>query len=523
MSRSFYGWLWLGVALFFGLTSVGYLPTDPNWRFMAMERLLGFATVELDPTRGDGMLFEGRRYSVFFPGQSLVFAPLAALSAWGAWIPGLPGGLLAQVSRFLAATFWLPLLAAGALVTYLHTLRQLGVSLRVGLGAALALGVATPLWVYASNASEEPTLAFFSILGVSLLLDGEAALARGDRSHTLRRVGQVGVVLALGLLHRGTFAAACLVCLPLYLSLLWRVRSTPGISWGPFLGWTGAAGLLLLIIPLYNQARFGSPWETGYALYYAKLGGAFATPLVTGLRGYLISPGKGIFLYIPWLALVPLALSSPVRRRLGLLGWGILLGTIAHFLVYAKHTFWGGDPAWGVRFHVSMLPVWLLPVGMWLEEVSRHPRTRRVVWTLGVLSAGIQILGLSLPMHLESRQHPEYFSGPTLQVPEGAAWTWEGSGLLLRVGNVAKKLQGQNLLPAEVQGERWAQNAQVWNIFPVRGPALLDKPWAGWVFWALWGGMLAGVILTMRKVWLMSSLDQPPVRRHSGVDTPPKG
>ena len=48
----------------------------------------------------------------------------------------------------------------------------------------------------------------------------------------------------------------------------------------------------------YNYYRFGSVFETGYSLIAMKTGLDFfsGTPLLTGLSGLLISPGKGLFL-----------------------------------------------------------------------------------------------------------------------------------------------------------------------------------------------------------------------------------
>jgi hypothetical protein len=49
----------------------------------------------------------------------------------------------------------------------------------------------------------------------------------------------------------------------------------------------------LLVMAFYNQVRFGNPFETGYG----EEAGAFTTPLLLGLYGLLLSPGKGLFEY----------------------------------------------------------------------------------------------------------------------------------------------------------------------------------------------------------------------------------
>jgi len=51
--------------------------------------------------------------------------------------------------------------------------------------------------------------------------------------------------------------------------------------------------------PLYNYHRFGSIFETGYSLIAMKTGIDFfsGTPLLTGLSGLLISPGRAFLLF----------------------------------------------------------------------------------------------------------------------------------------------------------------------------------------------------------------------------------
>jgi hypothetical protein len=109
-----------------------------------------------------------------------------------------------------------------------------------------------------------------------------------------------------------------------------------------------ALGLAILL--WYNLARFGTPLATGYA----SEASLFTTPLLVGLHGLLLSPGKSVLLFAP-----PLLLALPgavVLWRRGergavLLALGLFL---SHLLLYAGWGEWQGGGVWGPRF---LLPV----------------------------------------------------------------------------------------------------------------------------------------------------------------------
>jgi hypothetical protein len=69
----------------------------------------------------------------------------------------------------------------------------------------------------------------------------------------------------------------------------------------------------------YNFYRFGSIFETGFSLIARRLGLDFfaGTPFLTGLGGFLISPGKGFFYYSPVAILFFFSISL-FKRHMGL-------------------------------------------------------------------------------------------------------------------------------------------------------------------------------------------------------------
>ena len=99
-----------------------------------------------------------------------------------------------------------------------------------------------------------------------------------------------------------------------------------------------------------NQVRFGSAFQSGY-------GDERWQPMVTGILGLSVSPGRGILWCMPLALLVPLGVVCLVRRGRSLeAGW---LASTA-LLLFATAAFWSGwwgGQAWGPRLLVPALPL----------------------------------------------------------------------------------------------------------------------------------------------------------------------
>jgi hypothetical protein len=117
---------------------------------------------------------------------------------------------------------------------------------------------------------------------------------------------------------------------------LWSLGLVPGVA---------------LVIG-YNLARFGSPLASGYG----DEASAFTTPLLTGLIGLLLSPGKSLFLYAPVAALA-LAGAPLLWRRWRLEGALLLSLVIAHVILYAHWHAWDGGGVWGPRLLLPIVPL----------------------------------------------------------------------------------------------------------------------------------------------------------------------
>ena len=242
-------------------------------------------------------------------------------------------------------------------MTFYFLVRRLGYGGRVPLLMALLLGFGTLLWPYAKYLFREPLCALL------LLLAAYCALGAGTSRRALLLAGFFGGLSLTARTLNGIALPALLVVAVL----------PPGFGWGRWARlWRGVAvrvGLFLaaaavgpLILGVFNLVRFGNPL---YSIYSVET--HFSQPLPLTLYGLLLSPSKGIFVYMPILLA---AAASTVRfwrtqRRAALLAAGV---TLPYFLVLARYFHWYGGFAWGPRLLVAIVPFLLLPLAAGLDD-----------------------------------------------------------------------------------------------------------------------------------------------------------
>lgn len=117
------------------------------------------------------------------------------------------------------------------------------------------------------------------------------------------------------------------------------------------------------------------PWACGYEFLYGTAlgpssqqmaGDYWSTNLWESGLGVLISPGRGLLVYQPWMFL-GLAVQVPtLRRRRAALqglptppGWMLFCGTVIvlHFMIIAAWRVWWGGHCWGSRLCAEIVPL----------------------------------------------------------------------------------------------------------------------------------------------------------------------
>ncbi|GAB4441225.1 MAG: hypothetical protein OHK0015_38280 [Chloroflexi bacterium OHK40] len=317
---------------------------------------------------------DGGRYSPYGVLPSLLAMPFQLIGG----LLGDDAGQWDYASRF-AVTALNGFVTAGSAALLAAWAMRLGAMPGWAATLALLYGFATFAWPYARTFFSEPLAGLLLLLAAERAdaaarelrrapsalratgerAGGEAAPASGPWPSIPARARRALFIcgLACGLLLTTRIAAA--IALPVIgLFLLWACwRAAPGstvqrLQFVARCVVPAAAGLLpgLGLLLWYNSARFGTPLASGYASEAAL----FTTPLLEGLRGLLLSPGKSVVLYAPPLLLaIPggVALWRRGERGVVLLACGLFL---SHVLLYARWGEWQGGGVWGPRF---LLPV----------------------------------------------------------------------------------------------------------------------------------------------------------------------
>jgi hypothetical protein len=107
----------------------------------------------------------------------------------------------------------------------------------------------------------------------------------------------------------------------------------------------------------------------------------------------LASPNKSAVLYSPPLLLALLGWPAAIRAH-RTLGLALLLIVLPTFIVYCTYRSWSGDYAWGPRFFVWAVPVLLVGIAWFVDEMGRWKRA----FVGFVVACGIvvQLLGSAL-------------------------------------------------------------------------------------------------------------------------------
>ncbi|MEC8023139.1 MAG: hypothetical protein VX223_04345, partial [Myxococcota bacterium] len=165
-------------------------------------------------------------------------------------------------------------------------LLHLGFSTRSAALAALSGGLLGTTPFYAKTFFSEP-LAGLCLAGCAW------CMVRFEGKEQKKLAYLAGLLLGLSALTR---VAHLILFLPAAVALKSGVKDTRDASRHRAAYAVIGAMLPVGILLLYNTARFGSVFETGYGAEAA----AFSGDPLHGLAGLIASPGRGILWYVPW-------------------------------------------------------------------------------------------------------------------------------------------------------------------------------------------------------------------------------
>lgn len=460
-------WLFATFQFFYLLTSTGRVRTSDEYNTLyTTESLVLHGTTAVPQAVALHNFYgrpdvHGQPRAAYPPGQAVACMPWYALGQYVlARLSGVPAedtDLVVEFASCLSsATF-----AALTVTFFFLLLAGIGTPLRAALMATAMLGLATPIFAYSAWLFSEP-LSAAMFTGVAWLLFARRSKTQNDSPTlqsgqktwgasrepiSLRAAALAGLILGLATVVRPTNVLAVAV---FAVALLVRdgkaaMRATIAFCAASTVG----VGILLA----HNALLFGSPFAFGYPAVAegAKRLNSFDTPILKGLYGFLLSPGKSVFIFAPPVILALAGLGTLWRRDRGLATVAMLL-PLANLLFFAKYSQWEGGYCVGPRYLVPALVLLCLGLGPALARGGARIETLAVV----LLVAGALVQGISLATSFMEDQAPRghYYD---------ANWTYRFGYSLAGQVHLLFKYLGSNQ-PAQL-GLGWDR----WFVFLAKG------------------------------------------------------
>lgn len=380
----------------------------------------------------------------------------------------------------LAHTTWLfnilfTALTAG--LVYLFGI-SLGYRLRAAAIVALIFGLGTIAWPYSHTYFREPLFTFLALLAVYLMMIVRRRLENG---HHIVLVGTALATVLAGILSSKEAAVLLVPALAVeaWPSRLDRLRFSRrtlilGISFLVVLIFMTAIALTLTKSFSFQRYAF----DNRLAQARNNLAGA-----AEGIRGYMLSPGRSIWLYSPGLlpGLWGIVLLARARRWRQIIVPLAVLSTFT--VVYAAvrgERLWAGGFGWGARYLVPVTPflaLLLLPVIAALLDRRSSRWQWLVMGGLVLVSIGLQMLASLISLHT-------FYA--TLTIDELAAyddiWVWTKSPIPGYLDLAKAHLTGTYIIDWAWQyaiGDAW--------LLPVLCIVLASAA-LGWLVWWLNAG-----------------------------------
>jgi hypothetical protein len=377
----------------FILTSTGRIRTqDEHMTLLTTESLALRQTTEL-PAGGVTEGFYGRYDLRGRPRSAYGFAHPGALVPWfvagNSVMPRLPG-MTARAAgfgvEFLVVLSSATFSAATVAIAFL-LFRTVGIGLRPSLLAALTLAFATPIFAYSAWMFSEPLITLL-LVAAAYACFGIAA-AQGISA---RRGFWAGLFLGCAVLVRPT----AIIFAPVFVLAILVSQKRKGLIAAVDL--TLMVGLGATLALAYNAAVFGSPFEFGYPAVAEgeKQLNTFHTPILHGLRGYLFTPGKSIFIFAPTIVLSLAAIPRLWRQNRGLTV--LVCGApLALLLFFSRYTQWEGGFSYGPRYLVPSLTLLGLALGSFFSEAVSEPNRRLLYlgYAAVVVGFAVQVIGIA--------------------------------------------------------------------------------------------------------------------------------
>ncbi len=396
---------------------------NQNSRFDLVRAILERGTLRIDAyheNTKDKTIANGHFYSDKAPGVALLAVPAAAASrpvlrAVGV-DPASARGLVAMSYACVMFSVALPMvLACGCL--FLIALR-LGSNVSGAAIAALTMGLATPLWPYATLFWGHATAGAFLLFGFGFALKIRSSNTNaGDLPWGLL----VGLSAGGAIITEYPATPAALVLAALALVVVWgdgwRRRSCIGLSVG--LGFLVCAAVLAL----YQKLAFGSAFHPSYAYYqpgsfpWMKRGYMGLTyPRPDVMLKLLFGCRRGLLIAAPALIFAPFGLRILCKQgATRVFGYAATAIATYYFIFHSSFLSWPGGWSYGPRYMAAGIP--FLCVGIAPAWSVLTARWRKILLALVACGALFSLMAVST-----APEPPDEFRCPLVQLIGPSFW-----------------------------------------------------------------------------------------------------
>jgi hypothetical protein len=324
---------------------------------------------------------DGKDYAWYGIGKSVLAVPFYLAGK----MAGKPESVVSIMNQLYGA--------ASAVIVFLFCI-LLGYSTRASVIASIFYGIGTIAWPLAKHPFDHTVETFFVLAALYCMT---RYAMHGDKALLVLSAVSIGTAFS-------TRYTAILALPSLCVMLIGhRLQNNDGKAAAKLVVkdcflFSFAFLPFIALVLWYNYYRFGSLFETGFSLMASRAGLDFftGTPLLRGLEGFLVSPGKGFFYYSPVTLLFFFSLRSFFRRhRIPAIAFLCII--VLYPLLLAKNLYWHGDYAWGPRYLLAITPFFIIPAcelfdgGLW-----KRATLRAAIYSLFVVSVAIQIAAVSV-------------------------------------------------------------------------------------------------------------------------------
>lgn len=382
---------------------------NQNSHYALVRAIVEQNTLRIDAyhkSTGDKALVGGHYYSDKAPGVSLAAIPVVAISRPFVSDPNSSDGVatLSYVATVFASG--VPVMLAALLLFGLAL--RFGASLSGAAVSALAFGLGTPAWCYA-------TLFFGHALALACLVAAlAAAVALCDRKD-LRRdwilAGSVGFAGGFATVTEYTAVVPAALLAGLALHMVWKDRER---RLRVALATMAGASVMVAVLLAYNTAAFGGPFEVSYSGVQGFEGMkqgfmGIGTPKLSVLVEILVGRFRGILPLAPVLALAPVGAYFLIRKReTRIVSLVVAAIAVYYILLNASYFYWNGGWSYGPRHMTAGLPF----LCFFLGPLWSRGRILRVV----LAGCALYGVGMSLVAVSTTPQPPEHIRRPVSEL-----------------------------------------------------------------------------------------------------------